>query len=55
MVLAVLALAAGSALAVWGGGEDGSGTLTAVVTIDGREAEDTQITIPTELIVRETT
>lgn len=39
VVLAVLALAAGSTLAVWGGGEDGSGTLTAVVTIDGREAD----------------
>lgn len=37
VVLAVLALAAGGALSVWSG--SGSGTLTAVVTIDGREAD----------------
>nr|WP_325186505.1 NusG domain II-containing protein [uncultured Oscillibacter sp.] len=37
VVLAVLALAAGGALAVWSGG--GDGTLTAVVTIDGEEAD----------------
>lgn len=39
VVLAVLALAAGGALAVWGGGDGGAGTLTAVVTIDGEEAD----------------
>lgn len=38
VVLAVLALAAGGALAVWSGG-GGDGTLTAVVTIDGEEAD----------------
>lgn len=38
VVLAVIALAAGSALAVWSGG-NGDGALTAVVTIDGREAD----------------
>ena len=35
MVLAVLALAAGSALAVWGGRGAGTEPLTAVVTVDG--------------------
>lgn len=39
MALLVLALAAGGALAVWGGGDDGAGALTAVVTIDGEEAD----------------
>ena len=39
VVLAVLALAAGSALAVWGGRGAGTEPLTAVVTVDGREAD----------------
>ena len=39
VVLAVLALAAGSALAVWGGRGTGTEPLTAVVTVDGREAD----------------
>lgn len=37
VVLAVIALAVGSALAVWGGGRETAGTV--VVTIDGREAD----------------
>ena len=39
VVLAVLALAAGSALAVWGGGRTEAGPGTVVVTVDGREAD----------------
>ena len=39
VVLAVLALAAGSALAVWGGRGAGTEPLTAVVSVDGREAD----------------
>lgn len=39
VVLAVLALAAGSALAVWGGRGTGTEPLTAVVSVDGREAD----------------
>ena len=39
VVLAVLALAAGSALAVWRGGGEQTEVLTAVVTIDGEEAD----------------
>lgn len=38
-VLAVIALAAGSALAVWSGGRTEAGPGTVVVTIDGREAD----------------
>ena len=39
VVLLVLALAAGSALAVWVGGRTETGPETAVVTIDGQEAD----------------
>ena len=39
VILLVLALAAGGALAVWGGGRTETGPETAVVTIDGQEAD----------------
>ena len=39
VVLAVLALAAGSALAVWSGGAAEVSPGTVVVSIDGREAD----------------
>ena len=39
MVLVVLALAAGSALAVWGGGRTAAGPGTVVVTIGGQEVD----------------
>lgn len=39
MVLAALALAAGSALAVWSGGRTEAGPGTVVVTVDGQEAD----------------
>lgn len=39
VVLAVIALAVGSALAVWGGGREVSDSGTVVVTVDGREAD----------------
>lgn len=39
MVLAVIALAAGSALSVWRGGATEAGPGTVVVTVDGREAD----------------